>query len=315
MSSMRPSGPPVRNVRRSSAPPPPPSETKIAEAKSERKLEAKPSVPPPSAAVTTKPPPQVRGPRKPSRALAVARAIVGVLMVVAIGSGAVWGARKYVRTSPRFAVSEIMTTGGKRRQPEDIATIAGVAKGQNVFSIDLEHSRARLTADPWIESAEVGRQLPGTLTIRVVEREAAGLVAMAEGTYLVTRDGAVIKRVEAGDPLDFHVVTGVSLKSLVDDREGATRTIRRALDLALDYDRSPLAQRSPLEEVHVEPSGDMTLVAGKSGVVIRMGDAPYKRKLDQAVRIVAELDRRGAKPDTIMLDDEARPDRVVVRMR
>ena len=90
---------------------------------------------------------------------------------------------------------------------------------------------------------------------------------------------------------------------------------RQALDLASDFDRSPLAQRSPLQETHVEPNGDMTLVLGKSAVVLRMGAAPYRRKLDQAVRIVAELDRRGAKPDTIMLDDEARPDRVVVRMR
>jgi hypothetical protein len=32
-------------------------------------------------------------------------------------------------------------------------------------------------------------------------------------------------------------------------------------------------------------------------------------------RVVAELDRRGAKPDSIMLDNEARPDRVVVRTR
>ncbi|HVJ94385.1 MAG TPA: cell division protein, partial [Labilithrix sp.] len=146
-------------------------------------------------------------------------------------------------------------------------------------------------------------------------REAAGIVAMAEGTYLVTRDGLIIKGVESGDPIDFHVVTGVTLKALVGDREGATRTIRGALDLAYDYDRSPLAQRSPLQEVHVEPNGDITLVVGKSGVVLRMGLPPYRRKLEQAVRTVAELDRRGAKPDTIMLDDEARPERVVVRMR
>jgi cell division protein FtsQ len=59
----------------------------------------------------------------------------------------------------------------------------------------------------------------------------------------------------------------------------------------------------------------MTLVLGKQGLVLRMGSAPYRRKLEQAVRIVAELDRRGAKPETIMLDDEARPERVVVRMR
>ena len=257
-------------------------------------------------------------PAKPggdSRVLRVLRAVVGVLMVIGIGSGVVWGARHYVRTSPRFAVSEIITSGGKRRGPEDIASIAAISKGQNVFSIDLDAARRRLSADPWIESAELTRQLPGTISIRVTEREASGLVAMAEGTYLVTRDGLVIKRVEAGDPLDFHVVTGVPLKTLVEDREGATRTIRQALDLAYDYDRSPLAQRSPIQEVHVEPNGDMTLVVGKSGITIRMGSGPYRRKLDQAARIVGELDRRGAKPDTIMLDDEARPDRVVVRMR
>jgi cell division protein FtsQ len=279
---VRASVPPSGNVRRSAPPPapapaPPPSEPPQPVVK----------------AVSTKPPPSKApaGPKKPSKVIPVLRAMAGLAMIVGIGAG------------------------GKRRGPEEIANIAQVSKGQNVFSIDLERSRAKLAADPWIESAELSRQLPGTITIRVTEREAAGVVAMPEGTYLVTRDGAIIKRVEAGDPMEFHVVTGVALKQLVEDREGATRTIRKALDLALDYDRSPLAQRSPLEEVHVEATGDMTLVCGKSGVVLRMGGAPYKRKLDQAVRIMGELDRRGAKPDTVMLDDEARPDRVVVRMR
>jgi cell division protein FtsQ len=236
-------------------------------------------------------------------------------MVVGIGSGVAWGARRYVRTSPRFGVTEIVTAGEKRRGPDEIAVTAGVQKGQNIFTIDLDKARARLAADPWIETAEVTRQLPGTISIRVTERDAAGIVAMNEGTYLVTRDGAIIKRVEPGDPLDYHVVTGVPLQTLVDDRDGATRTVRRALDLASDYDHSPLAQRSPAEEVHVEPNGDLTLVIGKSGVVLRLGSPPYRRKLEQATRIFGELDRRGAKPDTVMLDDEARPDRVVVRMK
>lgn len=312
MSSIPPS---MRNVRRSSAPPPLPDSEPAVQAQA---VSSKPPALPserPKASKAPAAPAKPKGPAKPSKIMPVLRAVTGLAMIAGIGSGVVWGARKYVKTSTRFSVAEIVTTGGKRRGPDDIAQIAGVAKGQNVFSIDLERSRAKLAADPWIESAEMSRQLPGTITIRVQEREAAGLVAMPEGTYLVTRDGAVIKRVGEGDPLDFHVVTGVALKQLVDDREGATRAIRKALDLALDYDRSPLAQRAPLEEVHVEATGDMTLVAGKSGVVLRMGGAPYKRKLDQAVRIVGELDRRGAKPDTIMLDDEARPDRVVVRMK
>jgi cell division protein FtsQ len=250
-----------------------------------------------------------------SRVFRVLRALLGLLMIVAIGGSVAWGARHYVKTSARFAVSEIVTIGGKRRSPDELAATASVGKNQNVFSIDLDRARARLLADPWISEAHVARQLPGTLTIRVTEREAAGVVAMVEGTYLVTREGSIIKRAEPDDPVDLPVVTGVSLQQLVDDREGATRTIRRALDLASDYERSPLAHRSPAQEVHVEGNGDLTLVVGKSTVMIRMGTAPYRRKLEQAARVVAELDRRGAKPDAIMLDDESRPDRVVVRMR
>lgn len=267
-----------------------------------------PSLPPP-ASISVPPP------AGESRFLRVARVILGVAMIVGIGSGAAWTARRYVRTSPRFAVSEIATDGGKHLTADGLANIANITKGQNIFSIDLENARSRLVSDPWIESAEVHRRLPGTISISVVEREAAGIVAMPEGTYLVTREGAILKRLEPGDPVDFHVVTGLAVNAFVDDRDGATRTIRRALDLANDYDRSPIAKRSPIEEVHVEPNGDMTLVIGKSGTTLRMGAGPYRRKLEHAARTVAELDRRNGKPSAIMLDDEARPERVVVRMR
>lgn len=258
-----------------------------------------------------------------SRAMRIGRGVVGFVMVIAIGGTVAWGARRYVKTSPRFAVSEIITTGAKRRSPDELATVAGIGKGQNIFTTDLDRARVRLLADPWVSEASLARQLPGTIFLRVVEREAGGIVATNDGTpkaaggetYLVTREGAIIKRLETGDPTDFTIVTGVVLQQLIDDREGATRTVRRALDLAADFEHSPLAQRSPLEEVHVETNGEMTLVIGKSAISLHMGGPPYRRKLEQAVRVVAELDRRGAKADAIMLDNETRPDRVVVRMR
>ena len=254
-------------------------------------------------------------PKGDSRFLKIARTALGIALVVGIGGGVAWGARRYVKTSPRFAVNEISTTGGKHRSPDELAAIAGIAKGQNVFSVDLDRAKTRLLADPWIESAQLSRQLPATIFLRVVEREAAGLVATQDGSYLVTRDGSIIKRIEPGDPTDLVIVTGLTVQQIVDDREGSARTVKRSLELAGDYASSPLAQRSTLEEVHVEPSGELTLVVGKNGVVLRMGQAPYRKKLDQAMRVVAELDRRGAKPDTIMLDDEARENRVVVRIR
>lgn len=291
----------------------PPSQHPIGaslKARNVRRKKSEPSIPPAEL------PPVAPVPKKDlSKAMRIARGALGVVLVVGIASTVAWGARHYVRTSPRFGVSEIITTGAKHRSPDELATTAGIAKGQNVFTTDLDKARARLLADPWISDATLGRQLPGTIFVHVVERQAGGLLATNEGTYLVQRDGSVIKKVEPGDPTDLHVVTGIRIQQLVDDREGATRTIGRALDLASDYDHSPLAAAKPLEEVHVENNGEMTLVVGKSAVTIKLGAAPYRRKIEQAVRVVAELDRRGAKPDAIMLDNDARPDRVVVRVR
>lgn len=318
----------VRNVRTRPKDPTggPPSEIPVSMDPVEKKPRPKgekPKKASKAAKAELAPPPKVE-----SRAMRIFRGVVGFVMVVGIGGTVAWGARKYVKTSPRFQVAEIVTTGAKRRTPDELAAIAGIAKGQNVFSVDLDRARTRLLADPWVSDAQLARQLPGTLFVRVVEREAAGLVATidrdqnaaqgAQGrsdTYLVTREGSIIKHVEAGDPTDFPIVTGIALQQLVEDREGATRTIRRALDLASDYDHSPLASRAGLEEVHVQPNGELTLVVGKHAMTLHMGGAPYRRKLEQALRVVAELDRRGAKPDAIMLDNEARPDRVVVRMR
>ncbi len=152
----------------------------------------------------------------------------------------------------------------------------------------------------------------------MTERKAAALVALGD-TYVATSQGEPFKKLEPADGSDpllaLPVVTGLRPEAMADDRDGTMQTIRRAIDLAAEYDRSPLARRAPLEEVHVEADGVFSLVVGKTGVVLVLGAPPFRRKLDQAARVVAELDRRGGKADAIMLDNDTRPDRVVVRMR
>jgi len=211
-------------------------------------------------------------------------------------------------------VTEVIVVGNQRRSTDEIMEGAGIQKGNNVLSLDLERARHKLLGDPWIREATFSRRLPGTVHIRVVEREAAGLVAMGL-TYLTTRQGDIFKRLDPGDPTDLPIVTGISIGAVAEDREGAARSIRRALDLADEYEHSHLAERSPLQEVHVAADGTIALVVGKSGVALQLGEPPFRRKLDQAARVFVELDRRGAKADAIMLDNDARPERVVVRMR
>jgi cell division protein FtsQ len=242
------------------------------------------------------------------------RAACGVVLVVGASMGVAWGARRHVMTSPRFAVREVDVVGNERRPDEAIAAESGIAAGTNVFVLDLDAARERLLADPWIADATLARRLPGTILVQVVERRPAALVALGD-TFLATVEGEPFKRLEPGDPIDLPLVTGLRVEALAADRDGTTRTIRRAVDLAAEYERGALARHSPLQEVHVDAGGGFQLVVGRRAMQLVLGGPPFRRKLEQAARVVAELDKRGAKADAIMLDNEARPERVVARIR
>jgi cell division protein FtsQ len=251
---------------------------------------------------------------KASRAVLAAQAILGAALVLGLSTAVAWTARRHILTSPRFAVTDIVVQGAHHRGGELLAAEAGITKGMNVFALDLERARNKLLADPWIDSAVIGRHLPGKVVVEVTERELGAVVALLE-TYLAARDGRVFKRVEPGDPVDLPIITGLTSDALADDRLGVQRTIVRALDLAGDYEHSALGAKAPLQEIHVSNGGELTLVVGKDGVSVLLGLPPFRRKLDEAARIFTELEHRAAHASVVMLDDEARPDRVVVRTR
>lgn len=242
------------------------------------------------------------------------RALVGVALVLGLSTALALGARKYVRSSPRFAVTVIEIQGHKRLTPERIALVGGITKGINVFAVDPDAVRNKLMQEPWAQEVKVSRKLPDTIYVWVKEREPAALAACGE-TFLITREGEVIKRFEPGDPYDLPVLTGLPPQLLATDKDTATHLFRRGLDLAQEYERTQLAARMPLQEVHLSDDGSVDLVLGKSSVHVALGAPPFRRKLDQAGRIFAELERRGAKADALMLDNQARPERAVVRLR
>jgi cell division protein FtsQ len=262
-------------------------------------------------------PPRPSNPSSPSlgsRVVSTLRTVVGVSLVVASSTSVAWLARRHVLGSPRFAITNVEVSGSHRRAPAAVVAESGLTTGMNVFAVDLDAARAKILADPWIAEASLARKLPGTISVSVKEREAAALVALGP-TFLASADGSPFKQAEPGDPVDLPVITGIRPESLTDDPEGAMHTIRRAIDLAAEAESSGLGAHLPLEEVHVAEDGTFALVVGRGAMELVLGAPPFRRKLQQAARVVAELDRRGAKASAIMLDNDQRPDRVVVRMR
>lgn len=285
---------------------------------------APPQAPPPDVGPSKDPVTPETAENKPvsrfRKVVPYVRGFFGAVIVAGVALAVAWSARKYVLTSSRFAITSIEITGEHTVSEETLRHESGLALGANVFSSDLDAAHAALVKDPWLHDVEIARRLPGTILIQVTEREPAALVTVAaeDGTtetFLASREGELFKRIEVGDPSDLVVITGITAAAVAQDRAAVTRNVLRALDLAGDYSHTRMAARSPLEEVHVSTDGTTSIVVGKNAITLALGMPPFRRKLDQAARVLAEVERRGGKADAVLLDNDARPERVVVRMR
>ena len=250
-----------------------------------------------------------------ARLVEVLRLAAGVLVTLAAALLCVWGLVRYTRTSPRFAIKAVHVQGNSHRSPEDIARTGGIIPEHNIFTTDLETAQSRLLSDPWIERVSLRRKLPSAIVVEVVEREAHALVAIGPDLYLVTRQGELFKKYEPDDPYDLPVVSGIRPEDVAEDRAGAVGLIRRAMDLITDYEHTSPAKSHPVQEAPLEDDGGIVLVVGKDATTLHLGRGPYRQSLEQASRVLAELHNRRGQASVIYLDNEAHPERVVVRMR
>jgi cell division protein FtsQ len=269
------------------------------------------------------PPSKKKGERRRDRAVRRMGAFVqrlqmltGVLVVLAASVLVAWGLRRYLHQSPRFSVATVAVEGTKRLTQQRVARAAGIASGSNIFEIDEETAEAKLlTSDPWVESAKVRKELPDTIHVRVVERDPR-LAANIDGKlFLIDGKGNPFKEAEPGDPMDFPIVTGLRNDDLNKDREGVLKRLRVALELLADLDEESVSERFPIQEVHLDEVGGITVVAGVEALTLVFGEPPFRAKVQKAARVFSELRARQAKAEVVFLDNRAHPERVVVRMR
>jgi len=244
-----------------------------------------------------------------------AKLFVGLAVVVVSSSAVAYSLHRYALTTHRFAIERVEVTGGRRLTSDKVRAVAGVAADKNLFAFDTQKAEESLLKDPWVSSARVTRELPGTLRVELTEREAFAVAILGDRPFLVTKEGEPFTELRAEEPLDLPVLTGVSAQALARDRVGAIERLKTGADLVRQYERLSTARAQPAQEVALGAAGDAVLTVGKSGITLELGRPPYARKLAMAERVIAEVARKGRAPGIVFLDNEAHPERVVVRMR
>ena len=198
----------------------------------------------------------------------LSRVILGVIALsgVAIGLRSLSG-------SQLFTVKEIALEGNNRTSREELMALLEDKTGASLWKVNLEEIRKALKRNAWVRDAEVTRQLPDKLRVKINEREPYALARRSDNSVVwIDRDGTVL-----GDHSRFNrevvppVISGLA--------EGASpkvvETNQRHLDLyqqllaELDGQKPPLSAQ--VDEVLKVPAHDDTdLVNRGHGNVARI---------------------------------------------
>lgn len=243
------------------------------------------------------------------------KVLLGVLVIGATVSGLSWGVVHYAKTTPRFGIKTIEIEGTERLSREDVLAASTLQLGANLFSLQLEAIESHLVKSPWIRSAHVVRRLPQTLSISIEERAARAIAVIAGRAFLIDAEGFAFKPLGLGDPHDLPLLTGIEVENLIDDPVVERERLSDALRLLAAYEKLPVARNQPAQEVHLSPAGHATLTVGREGTALHLGPQPWRQKLLRGARVLSKTRQQGAEAKVVFLDNEAHPERVVVRLQ
>lgn len=101
----------------------------------------------------------------PGRIVAV---VAAVLLVLVVG-GVV------VTNSPIFSVTEVVVNGSEHVTQNTVERLVDVPEGSTLFNYDASAIEASLKQNPWVESVQIERTFPHTITITPVEYKVAAI--------------------------------------------------------------------------------------------------------------------------------------------
>lgn len=140
----------------------------------------------------------------PGRIVAV---VAAVLLVLVVG-GVV------VTNSPIFSVTEVVVNGSEHVTQDTVERLVDVPEGSTLFNYDASAIEASLKQNPWVESVQIERTFPHTITITPVEYKVAAIayITSSDVAWAIDASGTWIAPISLSVTVDAegNVVSGTA---------------------------------------------------------------------------------------------------------
>lgn len=245
--------------------------------------------------------PARKGVKTLGRLVLALKVFAGTAAVAVMSFGFIF-AHDLLTQSDFFRAATIQIDGLVRLAPEEILRQAALTPEVNIFAINLTTTRKRLLAHPWVAEAEVSREIPSGLRLRIREQVPLAIIDLNR-RFLLNTQGDIFKEWSATDPTDLPVVCGLDFSDL---NPGATSFSApfKAVMGVLDLGRKPgsVLPNHEIKRIQVDREIGLTVLAFDQPRTIKLGFDDYTSKYRRLKSILTYLRQTRVVPDFDSID-------------
>jgi cell division protein FtsQ len=192
-----------------------------------------------------------------------------------------------------FKAEELMVNGTHRLTQNQVLQQANIATGVNIFSVNLSKVRKRLLAHSWIEDAEVRRDLPSGINIRVKEQEPIAVLDLGR-KFIINTHGEIFKEMDKADHCNLPMISGLEFSDI--NVKGESRSI--PFDsvmkiLGLGQKPESVLPYSLIKKIHVDREMGLSIYAFDNIREIKIGYNNYQDKYAMLKDVLFYLEKNG----------------------
>ncbi len=232
----------------------------------------------------------------------------------AVFAAAVFGTVFVFRHPPSFLrVKEIVVMSPLKHLTEfDLIRLSEVKKGDNILTLRLQDVRERVLRYPWVKDVRLSKRFPARLFMWVEEKEPAALLDLAgeDGVtelFLVSGEGKVFKKLDAADPKDFPILTGLAAEEIPE-------RLPRLMALVKSLETSELFNELGVSEARWDAREGLTLFTKEPCIQLTLGPEGgklvWEERLQRFAQAWSTIQGGGRAPKVVDLSLDRR---VVVR--
>jgi len=222
---------------------------------------------------------------------------VALFSIIFVMTAALIYGYSFAVSSPYFRIKGTIIRGCKELTEKEVMALAAVKPSQTIFSVNLKAMARRISSHSWVKSVAVGREFPNRLVIEVQERTALAMCKMGKDFYLLDKNGAFFKKLDANDDVDLPVLTGYSREGRM-NAELLQKTVGLLKRLTLSKSFPTI---NNVSEINLSEVTGLSLITD-NGFCLKLGFDNYENKLHRLLPVVTALNKKNIKQEFFNID-------------